>query len=434
MLTASRPRLGRLITALIALFALAALIATFGALDARFASAADLSVARTGATATTLGDGRVLIAGGGSNLTTPVQTVEVYHPATDTITVLTNLNVPRMGHTATLLDNGRVLIAGGATDTNLTPTNLIEIYDPSGSGSTSVLGTTMTETRSDHAAAKLVNGDVLITGGNRGETAATLSADIYDASTSMVAGADGMFVARMFHTATLMKNGKILVVGGASGTITGSPASILSAGADIMAVSANDTAELYNPSTEKFETLTAMPDGVGRYAHTATALADDNILVAGGRHGDSTTKTAIFYDPDTDFWSKSGDLTVGRSSHSATRMADNRVIVIGGLSPGVILPSYLKTTEIWDPADGTWAASALMANGRAGHRSNLLASARVLVTGGFDGVSALAPAELFVVGSGCTPDRFFQPAPAPSGANRVYSPLTFLICNAGNGY
>jgi hypothetical protein len=104
-------------------------------------------------------------------------------------------------HTATLLGNGQVLIAGG-------PYNTAEIYNPENATFISTDG--MLRARAGHAAAMLPSGNVLITGGIGGEP----SAEIYDVTTDGFHLAADMTTSRAVHTATLLLNGQVLVAGG----------------------------------------------------------------------------------------------------------------------------------------------------------------------------------------------------------------------------
>src|SRR5262245_57046630 len=89
--------------------------------------------ARTGHTATVLANGKVLVAGGYDDAGPPLNTEELYDPATGTWRSAGRLNSIRFGHTATLLPNGKVLLAGGANRFFPPPISVLnsaELYDP----------------------------------------------------------------------------------------------------------------------------------------------------------------------------------------------------------------------------------------------------------------------------------------------------------------
>jgi WD40 repeat protein len=121
-------------------------------------------------TATLLPDGKVLVAGGfTNNASDPVASAELYDPSSGSWTATGNLITPRAGHTATLLPDGKVLVAGGS-DTSA----VAELYDPS-SGSWTATGSmagrasdspTPPGTRLYHTATLLADGKVLVAGGS----------------------------------------------------------------------------------------------------------------------------------------------------------------------------------------------------------------------------------------------------------------------------
>src|SRR5262249_18698218 len=127
-----------------------------------FAAAGNLVTARFGHTATMLGNGKILLAGGFSTTFGPsARSAELYDPAAGTFTATAGAMVQFTGrHTATLLDNGTVLIVGGSSGDIQARA---EVYDPSTDHFTQV-GATRTP-RYIHAAARLSDGSVLIAGG-----------------------------------------------------------------------------------------------------------------------------------------------------------------------------------------------------------------------------------------------------------------------------
>ncbi|HET6386815.1 MAG TPA: kelch repeat-containing protein [Armatimonadota bacterium] len=127
-------------------------------------------------TATTLQDGRVLVAGG--FYLGALSSVQIYDPVSNTWTNAASLNVPRSEHAAALLTDGTVLVSGGF---NLSPLSHAEIYDPV-AGNWTATGS-MNVARYQHTAA-LVSGagrdvsQVMVTGGLSGSP--LIAVEFYD--------------------------------------------------------------------------------------------------------------------------------------------------------------------------------------------------------------------------------------------------------------
>jgi WD40 repeat protein len=237
-----------------------------------FKPTGSMSEDRGGHTATLLGDGRVLIAGGGKEdigrswLGEGSVEAEVYYPAAGTFIATGKMTTGRVGHTATRLSNGKVLITGGWASAG--PIATAELYDPS-TGAFSPTGT-MTSPRGSHTATLLHDGKVLITGGASDQTGSgSVTSEIYDPNTGLFAATGNMGVARRWHTATLLPNGKVLVVGGGS-----------------------RAAELYDPATASFSRSGVTE--ASRSAHSATLLQNGSVIVVGGfKRGDAIAPLAM---------------------------------------------------------------------------------------------------------------------------------------------
>src|SRR5262245_56720368 len=165
---------------------------------------------RTYHTASLLADGRVLIAGGRADNSTPLSSAELYDPGRGTFIRTGNMMTPRLFHTATLLANGKVLVAGGYGPGKSLAS--AELYDPAG-GTFTPTGS-MTNAQGGHTATLLHNGKVLIAGGLI-TTPHILPdfAELYDpASGTFSAGplSHGL----VWPTATLLPNGNVLTAVG----------------------------------------------------------------------------------------------------------------------------------------------------------------------------------------------------------------------------
>ena len=185
----------------------------------RFTTTGSMRAARMGATATLLGDGRVLIAGGEGAGGQTVSSAELYDPATGAFTVTGSLHTPREDATATLLPNGQVLIAGGqATGRDAGTWSSAELYD-SGTGIFTPTGS-LSEPRAGATATLLPDGRVLIAGGTDSGSGNGIlsSAELYDPAAGSFTPTVPMRAARMGATATLLGDGRVLIAGGAGRT------------------------------------------------------------------------------------------------------------------------------------------------------------------------------------------------------------------------
>ena len=125
-----------------------------------------------------------------------------------------------------------------------------------------------------------------------------------------------------------------------------------------------------------------------RFAHTATLLANNTVLLTGGNNG-STLSTSELWNGS---FAATGSLNSPREKHTATLLLNGKVLIVGGLSGS----SPVVTAELYDPATGTFTYTAgNLATARYSHTATLLSSGKVLIAGGYNGSVPLKSAEIF---------------------------------------
>ncbi|HVK62892.1 MAG TPA: kelch repeat-containing protein, partial [Polyangium sp.] len=325
-----------------------------------------LNLARWNHTATRLQNGKVLIAGGSpqSDANIRTATVEIYDPVTGTFTAAAPMTMPRTYHTATLLLNGKVLVVGGQSPDSQSA----EVYDPATDQWTSTPN--MGAAHARHDAALLLGGQVAVVGGRSGASgsAGVAQIDLYDPATNTWSTGGVLSKGRFDLRVTTLLDGKVLVTGG----VVTSPSTAYVA-----------TAELCDPLAGNCAALPAMSEPRG--LHTATRLLDGGVLVTGGTgSGVASTASCQLYDPSTNMWKPAPSLSVPRRDQTATLLQNGKVLVTAGYTGGMG-GGYYSSAEIYNPATNTWASTASMTGARVRHAATLLQDGKVLVTGGFDG-------------------------------------------------
>jgi hypothetical protein len=173
----------------------------------------------------------------------------------------------------------------------------------------------------------LVAGGSLVAAGSGSKP--TASAELYDPKTGNFSPTGSMNVARVGQTATLLDDGRVLMVGGDG------PSGPLA------------SAELYDPKTGRFSQTGPM--ATMRISHTATLLPSGQVLITGGADSDddglaaNILATAELYDPATGTFTPAGSMETRREDQTATLLANGRVLIAGGID-GSPPPSPLMTT------------------------------------------------------------------------------------------
>lgn len=182
-----------------------------------------------------------------------------------------------------------------------------------------------------------------------------------------------MFWERAFGTALQREDGRPMIVGGARG--------------QLLAQSATDTTDVYDPMSDTFSFGPTM--SAPRSLHTMTELSDGRFLIVGGVNASNDPQaTCEIYDPTTDAFTPVAAMGSPRMGHTATLLGDGRVFVSGGLDAVSVQPTQLSairdavdTTEIYDPVANTWTPGPVMNKPRAAHFA-LQRSDGVIVLGG----------------------------------------------------
>ncbi len=270
---------------------------------------------------------KVLLTGGrdtrASNVASNV--VSIFDVATGTFdSVPFSLSSGRFGHSSTFLIDGRVLLIGGEDGNS--PSSA-QVYNPVTNTLSGPIPLANNKRRRFHVAEALgvpgvvgANPRVLVAGG-LGTLGAEQSAEIFDPTTDSFTALSGpnsqLSAVRVGATATLLEDGRVLIVGG------------------------KNAAGLYSQTIDLFQ-----PNGAAgtfvqtsvtmlnpRAFHGATKLlGEGKVLITGGVNASSVLSNAEVFDQTTgDFVDAlSTTMKKARNFHTATRLISGKAIVIGG--------------------------------------------------------------------------------------------------------
>ncbi|WP_232496511.1 Kelch repeat-containing protein [Agromyces humatus] len=312
---------------------------------------------RAAHTATSLADGRILVAGGCvvDGCGTASADTMIVHADGRTVASVVPMSVPRTNHTASLLPDGRVVVVGGFLGEGEGVTGSIDVLDPV--GATTAPAATVAP-RGGHTAAVLPDGRVLIVGGDTGPGGFTAGAEVFDPETGAVSAARPLPWAADALEATSLADGRVLVTGGRVDRGTGTTA-----------------AAVYEPDRDEW--VVVGPLAVPRFKHFQVTLADGRVLVGGGTADDRVlhASTEVF-DPAGGGFSPGPDLTQPRYklSGGALALTDGRVLVGAGGD----------TVELIDFGAGTSTVVAELGTTASFATVNLIEDRSVLLLGGYD--------------------------------------------------
>ena len=275
----------------------------------------------------------------------------------------------------------------------------------------------LNQARAGHTATLLKNGRVLIAGGWDSTARKLSSAEIYDPETEAFQPTGNLATPRSNHAAALLGDGRVLITGGYTIDCAGEGC-----------VAGDGTAELYDPATGVFRPAGRM---VAAHAnHAAVLLPSGKVLLVGGnlaRGGVARPAPAELYDPGTAGFQALGWAAAFGSS--ATLLPGGRVFIAGGWNS----PSFW----IYDPGRGVLSPAGSLATypiGMYWHTATLLGNGSVLIAGGADdgdGANTLGNAELYDPASG-TFTRIVPMRPRSSHTATLLPGGSVLM--AGGGY
>ncbi|MBI1761103.1 MAG: hypothetical protein HYR56_06660 [Acidobacteria bacterium] len=216
--------------------------------------------------------------------------------------------------------------------------------------------------RTRHTATVLLNGKVLVVGGSVSGAALTGSAELYDPATGTWSLTGNLNIARTDHTAVKLLNGKVLVVGG----VTTSPVRSLT------------STELYDPQTGMWSLSGEM--STGRQNPLAVLLQNGKVLVAAGltQPGATFNRNAEVYDLTTGQWSPAGTLNDEHGFATLSLLPNGRALLVAGLNTS----GSTRNCELYNPATNTWTPTGALSAVRTTHAATLLPNGKVLVSGG----------------------------------------------------
>jgi hypothetical protein len=279
-----------------------------------------------------------------------------------------DLVTARQGHSTTLLDDGRVLIVGGDEPDgagNLNTTNDFELYDPQ--TQTFVPGGPLTQARSTQTATKLLDGRVLIVGGYpiNGPSIASATAEIFDPATGTSTAVAAPAMGRTLHTATLLNDGRVFVVGGAAkfdlNDVFGSLATVVK------------TTELYDPATNSWTPGPNLPSPL--FAHQATLLGDGKVLISSGVEVASLfgipipgiTSSCHRFNPVTNSFVSTASMPQGRAYHGQIALPGGGAMAVGGATGDFTALVFVTHTDVftYNHLTNAWTTAGQLNVGRA---------------------------------------------------------------------
>lgn len=223
----------------------------------------------------------------------------------------------------------------------------------------------MIQKRAAHTATLLKDGRVLIAGGivedGSGNELPLTNSEIYNPETNQFNKISGLVEQHCNHSASLLESGEVLII---AGWKTGAR---------------SDAIEIFNPETNTFRLATRLEKPL--QAHNAVLLNDGKVLIVGGNFSESDyAMNAYLYDYKTNSLTKTGKLNYGRMAFTATLLKNGNVLIAGGRNENGVL----NKAEIYNSATGEFELKGDLKTNRYKHGASVMENGNVILIGGSD--------------------------------------------------
>ena len=331
----------------------------------------DLQRARGGNSVTKISDGRIVLAGGSKSLAdSPIDTIEIFNPESGKSELLmtadglkkASLEIPRSQHSATYIGINekpigmivgpveQILVVGGFSNDGIISKTIeiVEIKVGTSEGVSTLLTgnkSKLKKARIFHTASLMPDGRVLIIGGqgtiSMTGAGALNSIEVFDPTTRLVLPSGiTLNTPRLLHTSTILNDGNILIVGG----FTNEKQDDFGAGPAV------EKAELIDINNLSIRTVGSLINDEGLGGHSATLLTNGLVLITGGStdffsssSGDKAkglTKGSLqFYNTSNETFNVlkndiggNLELQFPRFLHQSVLLPNGSVAIVGGLS------------------------------------------------------------------------------------------------------
>jgi hypothetical protein len=391
------------------------------AVNAMSCTHAPLQLPRTFMAPARLPDGRILLCGGadligadacgaGCDELIASRSVDIFDPATGLIYPSVKLNTPRALATATRLPDGNILVVGGARRVRLDPAaglpfsvspedvvDTFEVYLPN---EHLWIEKPLPEGRVFHSATHIGDGKVLVAGGGTDFTTALQSAIMFDPAGESVGDfsrvTSNMDTPRLGHAAIHLGDGRVLMLGGA--TLTTKP-----------------PMEEFSSDTGAFKARQFSGSPLNLFFHSAgiIPLRPDEILLCGGSFFDGAgslnapmkENVRILSHISSSKEIDSQDGPSMENPHLMLNMVElgtHRLLVAGGFVDLSLTPG--QAVELFDPTSTTFSVpyaggvDTTLSTPRGGHSAITVSGGRALCAGGLGSAGLLGSAEIFTPG------------------------------------